>query len=474
MNNAIRSEPGRSDWQRFHDRISSDRKIKPAARRYYARWVEAWLESDGTASEAATRRYFDELGRQRELEDWQFRQAVRAVERWAREIAQLPWAISFDWNGLGAQAVALESDHRTLLREATKLPPGSTRNTPGKVALGGPPPGDDFAPAPGEQQAIAELVTEARRVIRLSGLAVATEKTYVQWATRFSRFRMRRLGGEILEFEQVALSRYLEFLALERQVSPATQKQALNALIFLGKRVYGVEEIDLEYKLAWKGSRRPPVVMTRDEVKGVLGGLEDPWKLIAQLMYGSGLRQGEALKLRVKDIDFGQGTILIHDAKGGKHRVAPLPGVLEGRLIEYLETARDRHRADLAIGLGETHLPESLRRKYPNASREWKWQYCFSSAKVCAHPRTGHVARYHLHEKSLQRQFSQAVRRSSITKRATCHTLRHSFATHLLESGIDIRTVQDLLGHADVSTTMIYLHVMKKPGAGAPSPLDLP
>ncbi len=191
-------------------------------------------------------------------------------------------------------------------------------------------------------------------------------------------------------------------------------------------------------------------------------------------MYGSGLRQIEALRLRVKDIDFGQGNIQIHGGKGEKHRVVPLPRALEQRLARHLEAAREKHRRDLAIGLGDTHLRKSIRKKYPRASREWCWQYVFASATVCPHPRTGEVARHHLHEKSLQRQFAEAVRRSSVAKRATCHTLRHSFATHLLEGGVDIRTVQDLLGHADVSTTMIYLHVMKKPGAGAPSPLDLP
>lgn len=181
----------------------------------------------------------------------------------------------------------------------------------------------------------------------------------------------------------------------------------------------------------------------------------------------------EALRLRVKDLDFGQGTIHIHDGKGGKHRVVPLPRALEARLEAHLRQADEKHRRDLAIGLGETHLPASLQRKYPNAATEWAWQYVFSAATICAHPRTGHVARHHLHEHSLQRQFREAARKSRIAKRVSCHTLRHSFATHLLESGIDIRAVQDLLGHGNVSTTMRYLHVMKRPGAGAPSPLDL-
>ena len=191
-------------------------------------------------------------------------------------------------------------------------------------------------------------------------------------------------------------------------------------------------------------------------------------------MYGSGLRVMETLRLRVKDFDFGQGTITIHDGKCGKHRVVTLPKAIEQRLQQHLAKAREKHLQDLAVGAGDVHMPESLLRKWPNATREWCWQYLFASATLCPHPRTARIARHHLHEVSIQRQFKQAVRKASIPKRATCHTMRHSFATHLLESGTDIRTVQSLMGHASVQTTMIYLHVMKRPGAGGPSPLDLP
>jgi site-specific recombinase XerD len=181
----------------------------------------------------------------------------------------------------------------------------------------------------------------------------------------------------------------------------------------------------------------------------------------------------EALRLRVKDIDFGHGTIAIHDAKGGKHRLVPLPKTLEPRLQSHLATLRDKHRQDLIAGVGEAHMPESLARKYPNAPREWPWQFVFPAAKLCPHPRTGKYARYHLLEDSLQRRFKQAVSQAALSKRVTCHTLRHSFATHLLQNGTDIRTLQSLLGHSSVETTMIYLHILDRPGAGAPSPLDM-
>ncbi|NOX98263.1 MAG: integron integrase [Verrucomicrobia bacterium] len=458
-----------SDWQRFMNLLKGDPKIKTEAQPHYGRWASDWLKAGGRASESATRDYFDSLGRRRNLKDWQFGQAVFAVELWTKKVAQLKWAHSFDWSGLAAQAVELEDTHRTLYRETQAV---SSRTPNNQLRVPGPSSRDRI-PAPGEKEAIAELYIESQKAIRLAGLAVATEKTYLPWIVRFCRFRMRRLEQGIREFNPESLSLYLEYLALEKQVAPSTQKQALNALVLLGKKVYGVEEFELDFKPAWKGHRRPPTIMTREEVKQVIGFLDDPWKLISQILYGSGLRQSEGLRLRVKDIDFGQGTIAVHDGKGGKHRTVPLPKALEQRLQDHLQVVREKHLADLAIGLGEAHLAKSLRRKYPSAAKEWPWQFVFSSAKLCAHPRTGHVARYHLHEKSLQRQFKAATRRATLPKRVTCHTLRHSFATHLLESGIDIRTVQDLMGHADVSTTMIYLHVMKRPGAGAPSPLDL-
>ena len=313
-----------------------------------------------------------------------------------------------------------------------------------------------------------------RRAIRLGGLAYTTEQTYVHWCVRFTSFCIDKLKQTPQAAGTAAITPYLDHLALEERVSPATQKQALNAIVFLTRKVFGIGDFTIEKPAAATGGhRRPPVVMTRDEVRSVLAHLDGVWKLAALIMYGSGLRLMECLTLRVKDLDFGQGTITVHDGKNGKHRVVPLPRALEPALRNYLDSARQKHLQDLAVGAGDVHLPESLLRKYPNATREWCWQYLFPSATLCPHPRTGRVARHHLHEDSMARQFRDAARKSGVPKRISPHTLRHCFATHLLESGTDIRTVQDLLGHASVKTTMIYLHVMKRPGAGAPSPLDL-
>ncbi len=446
---------------RFIQRIA-ELPIKPTARDYYIQWAESWTKARGHHSPERTHAYFDALTRSTRLTDWQFRQAVDAARVLACDVLAVPWASGFDWRGLSDQARSLEPDHRTLARETIRvrasLPPSPT------------PSPEQVADAETE---LKRLIDSLRRIIRIKNMVMATEETYVHWNCRFIRFCFQMLGQSPQIIGPPAITAYLDFLALERNVSPATQKQALNAMAFLMKNVLGIEEFTLDHITPARGARRPPVVMTREEVRSVFARMEDPWKLIAQVMYGSGLRLMEAMRLRVKDLDFGQGTITIHDGKGGRHRVVTLPVALEQRLQQHLDRLREKHLQDLPVGAGDVHMPESLMRKWPNATREWCWQYLFASATLCPHPRTGRIARHHLHESSMQRQFKDAVRKAGVPKRATCHTLRHSFATHLLESGTDIRTVQSLMGHSSVETTMIYLHVMKRPGAGGPSPLDL-
>jgi integron integrase len=460
------SEPDRSQHavsparRKFIQRIAG-LPIKPTARDYYVRWAESWTKAQGHQSAERTQAYFDALGRSSSIADWQFRQAIDAARILACDVLAIPWAASFPWQSLVDQARSLEPGHRTLARET--------------IQVAGASPLQSVTGASRSEDSEAELthlIDALRRAIRLKNRAVATEETYIYWNCRFIRFCFQKLGQAPYDAGPSAISAYLDFLALERNVAPATQSQALNAIVFLVKNVFGIEEFNIDHFTPARGQRRPPVVMTREEVRSVFARMEDPWKLAAQIMYGSGLRLMEAMRLRVKDLDFGQGTITIHDGKGGKHRVVTLPKALEDTLKQNLAAAQEKHFQDLAVGAGDVHMPEALLRKWPNATREWPWQYIFASATLCPHPRTGRVARHHLHETSMQRQFKDAVRKAAIPKRATCHTMRHSFATHLLESGTDIRTVQSLLGHADVSTTMIYLHVMKRPGAGAPSPLD--
>lgn len=452
--------PPSANKRKFIERIQNI-PIKASAHAYYIRWAEEWTKALGHQSEDRSQAYFDALGRSTHLADWQFRQAVHAAQILANDVMHIAWAETFDWQGLSDQAHALKNSHRTLARETLTVSESSAEL-----------PSLDEARSLDEEQDLETTIAVLRKMIRLGKLAIATEETYIGWNARYIRYCHRVLKQPASLAGPEGASAYLKFLALERNVAPSTQKQALNALVFLLKRVFGIAEFSLDITRA-REYRRPPVVMTREEVRAVFAHLEEPWKLIALIMYGSGLRLMEAMRLRVKDIDFGQGTIAIHDGKGGKHRVVPLPKAIESRLNAYLVTQHNKHLQDLAAGAGEVHLPEAFLRRSASVARQWCWQWLFPSATLCAHPRSGQISRYHLHEGSMARQVRDAVRKASIPKRITCHTFRHSFATHLLESGTDIRTVQNLLGHSDVSTTMIYLHVMKRPGAGAPSPLDL-
>lgn len=456
MNTSSRSPL--ADFAALLLRRSAPERARPHLLRWASRWCEA--VTDKTTPEA-TRDYFSTLGREPRIAPWQFQQCVRAVAWFARDTLHLPWAADFDWRALADSAQPLEPDHRTHGRETNRV----AASTPVVPATDGP--------LPTTESEAARICDEVRRAARLGGLAYETEKTYVHWNVRFTRFCLIKLRQTPQAAGPPAITAYLDYLALDRQVSVSTQKQALNAMVFLTRQVFGLTDFQLERGVSGHTHRRPPTVLTREEVRAVLAHLANPWKLAAQLMYGSGLRLMEAMRLRVKDIDFGQGTITVHDGKGAKHRVVTLPRALESALHGHLADARQAHLQDLAGGGGASHLPESLATKYPNAPREWPWQWIFPAATLCAHPRNGRIARYHLHPDSMARQFKEAARKAQFAKRATCHTLRHSFATHLLESGVDIRTVQALLGHAEISTTMIYLHVMKRPGAGVPSPLDL-
>jgi integron integrase len=264
----------------------------------------------------------------------------------------------------------------------------------------------------------------------------------------------------------------LTYLAVQRHVAASTQNQAFAALLFLYKEVLKVELGRLEGIVRAKRPKRIPVVLTKPEVRQVLTQLRDTYLLMAELLYGSGMRLIECLRLRVKDLDFQQNEITVREGKGNKDRRTMLPETLKPKLLQHLERVRFLHQKDLALGFGRVQLPFALDRKLPAAAGEWIWQFVFPSAVLSVDPRTGIKRRHHAHEGAVGREISAAVKRSGIAKRATSHSFRHSFATHLLEAGYDIRTVQELLGHEDVSTTMIYTHVLNKGGRGVKSPLD--
>jgi integron integrase len=313
------------------------------------------------------------------------------------------------------------------------------------------------------------LLDQLRDQIRLKHYSIRTERVYCEWVKQFIRFHNYRHPEEMGAAEVEA---FLSDLAVRRNVAASTQNQALAALLFLYKQV-------LKLDLPWLGevvrAKKPvrlPVVLTVSEVQQVLAQLQGELWLAGSLLYGSGMRLMEVLRLRVKDVDFARHEILVRDGKGMKDRVTLLPQRLFTPLKQHLQTVRAVHQQELAAGRGDVYLPFALAKKYPKAPTDWAWQYVFPAAGLSVDPRSGAVRRHHLDEKRLQRAFKAAIHATEIHKLATPHTLRHSFATHLLESGQDIRTVQELLGHADVKTTQIYTHVLNRGGLGVISPLD--
>ena len=441
--------------------------VKPPTDRWHVVCAEGFIRAfpgrklaDLSADEVSD--YLVKVGREGALEDWQYRQVVVAI-RILFSTVKPEWLEAFDWDDWMGSATRLQPGHPTISRQphASETPDAVGASLLDRMDTGG------CGKVAGLHREDFLLLS---RVIRTRGLSIRTEKTYLHWLCRLVAFHgglsPRALGAaEVVSF--------LQHLAVVRNVSASTQNQALNALVFFYDKALEQPLGELGPMVRAKRPKRLPVVLSTAEVKRLLAVMAGVHGLIAALLYGTGMRLLECLRLRVQDVAFERNLIVVRRGKGDKDRVVPLPAAVLPGLKAHLEGVRRLHESDLAEGRGEVVLPDALGRKYPAAGREWGWQFVFPSGRLSVDPRSGEARRHHLHEDSVQKAIRAGVVRAGVEGKASCHSLRHSFATHLLERGHDIRTVQELLGHSDVSTTMIYTHVLNRGGVGALSPLDV-
>ncbi|KPA13726.1 Integrase, integron-type [Candidatus Magnetomorum sp. HK-1] len=316
-----------------------------------------------------------------------------------------------------------------------------------------------------------KLLDEVRDYMRVKHYSIHTERSYIEWIKRYIQFH-KMLSRDDLDGGEKKIEDFLTHLAVQANVSPATQNQAMNALIFLYKKILKIELKDEINAIRAKKKTNLPVVMTRDEVRNVINLIEGKTQIIVKILYGSGLRIAETIRLRVQDIDYKMKQITVRAGKGKKDRITTFSETIIPFLENHLSKVRILHQQDLSQGYGDVYLPYALERKYKNAAKEWKWQYVFPSSKLSTDPRSGLIRRHHVDPSVVNKAIQVSVNKLQLNKKISCQTFRHSFATHLLERGTDIRTIQALLGHKDVSTTMIYTHVLQQGGHGVISPLD--
>ncbi len=425
-----RKSGARTDFQAFLSQLGT---IPEDKTKFYVHWVQRFLKSCNFQLENINAdrvsQYLDSLDADEKVADWQVKQAADAVILYVEQYLKRP------------------------LKQITSLAKDSKSTSI-----------DQKGPLQWEQ-----TLEEAKNVIRLRHYSLSTEKTYLGWIARFKTF-MQDHDPHLLEAND--MKKYLTHLALHGRVSASTQNQAFNALLFLYRHILHMEVDDLTSVARAKRKMNLPTVLSRDEVKRLLSFLDGPYLLMGQLMYGCGLRLMECLRLRIKDVDFENDLLMIRSGKGEKDRALMMPGKIREELAKHVASVKEIHDQDVKIGYGEVSLPDALEKKYPSAPKEWGWQWVFPAEKLSVDPRTGKVMRWHIHPAAIQRAVKEAVMKASLPKKASCHTLRHSFATHLLEQGHNIRTIQELLGHKHVNTTMIYTHVIRKKPSEIKSPLD--
>ncbi len=437
-----------SNWQRYLDLLQR-RRVPERFRPWYMRHVEEFIAAFpgrrlSQLSRDEIEGYLQKLAGNPSLKGWHVKQRVDALRLLLVDLTGNRHAREVDWDFWAEAGLdALPANHATLARELS--PEVSVRYRTSADHLD-----------PDSEAMLVKMV----RTIRTMHYSIRTEEAYRDWLKRFLLFT----GKAPADVTPEDAGAFLSHLAIERNVSISTQRQALNALNFYFKHLLQRElELGDGFRPA-KRSRRLPVVLSREEVKCLLAHLDGLHRLMAGLMYGTGMRLMEAVRLRVQDVDFSRNAIIVRDGKGRKDRLVPLPQSYRQPLEAHLRQRWQQFELDQRKGPVHVFLPDALAHKYPNASCEWIWQYVFISARLSADPRSGQYRRHHIHESTLQKAIRRAARQSGINKRINSHVLRHSFATHLLEAGYDIRTVQELLGHADVSTTMIYTHVLNQPG----------
>jgi integron integrase len=403
---------------------------------FYAHWVSKFLRFSNAEQDKSLdlriQMFLDALKKDKKLEDWQFTQADNAVKLYIHHF--LPASGG-----------------------AAKLSPNAQI-----------PPENIF---PGDQKVQEKI----REILRIKHYAYSTERAYIDWFKRFHAYLtdIKKKDWETQGADEADVRDFLSHLAIKQRVSSSTQNQAFNALLFLFREVLKIDLHDLSKTVRAKRGPKVPVVLTQGEVRSLLDHLKGRDLLLVHILYGTGMRLMEVARLRIQDIDFGINSIIVRAGKGDKDRMTVLPDAVKNQLKEHLAATEKIHKQDLAKGFGEVYMPEALDRKYTNAAREWRWQYVFPSITLSVDPRSGKVRRHHISPSSIQKIVADAVRKAGIPKHATVHTLRHSFATHLLMNGVNIREVQELLGHKNVETTMIYTHVLRNMSKAPMSPLDV-
>ncbi len=454
-----RTDAKKSFWNNYLS-VLSRQGVKPNLHRWFVLHCEYFIKgSPGTRLRhhncETVSHYLKQLMDQPHRETWQKVQCIEAIRLLFVSIdAEL--ATAMDWEHWKMSCQELSDAHPTLARAATPI-------SRADLEASAPPT------TPQQPQCIDQALLQLRAAVRMKHYSIRTEQTYVYWVRDFLTFQ-QSCGRHSSNDEAVVA--YLSYLSLDKGVSPSTQSLALNALSFYFKAAVRQPLGDVSHFIKSKKQRRLPVVLSTTEVALILSALSGVQWLLASLMYGAGLRVMEAVRLRIQDVDLSCQQIIVRESKGNRERRVQLPSRSLDSLRDHLSAVKTLHEQDLSEGNGVVHMPERAAKKYARSANQWAWQYVFPSAKLSVDPRSGEIRRHHLHETSIQRTVRTAARSAGIGKRVTCHTLRHSFATHLLERGVDIRTIQEMLGHADISTTMIYTHVANLSEGKTASPLD--